>query len=635
MALFKKLAVITLTGALGLFLFVFFTPAVAGHQLVPSTTIKSQGVDDAGVGGSGQSSRIRNEGKHNPKERVATGRPTKLSLNAGSNGSPLSTVSASSFQFTPSPLALGGTSNTWTVPAGPTRVYVKVEFSSFQQFKPTSSGPITVFWYPTASSTTKQKYEIRQRDDSSVLFGDSAANHAKAGSRVWIEVANDAFAAESPLVTLTFHSGTNHNGTEIAGATVQKQARPFTPVSGSANADATADTVTLTWSVGGGQGTPTPDHYEVVVPGSVANAAPLFSNTNVDDSSFQPSVVINNSRTALGTGSHTAEVRHCNAVGGCSDPLSINFTVPPAPTPAFQFTPSPIALGGTSNTWTVPAGPTRVYVKVEFSSFQQFKPTTSGPITVFWYPTASSTTKQKYEIRQRDDSAVLFGDTSTNHAKAGSRVWIEVADDAFAAESPLVTLTFHSGTDHTGTEIAGATVQKQARPFTPVSGSASADATADTVTLTWSVGGGQGTPTPDHYEVVVPGSADNTFPGFSNTNVDDSSSSTSLVINNSRTVLGTGVSHRRSAPLQRRGRMLRAPVHQLHRASGADAGFPVHAEPYSTGRHQQHLDRSHGSHQGLREGGVLRSFPAKRHWLRPHQHILVCRQFTECPTTTV
>ena len=116
-----------------------------------------------------------------------------------------------------------------------------MEYSSFQQFKPTTSGPITVFWYAGASSTAKQKYEIRQRDDSSVLFGDSGANHAKAGSRVWIEVANDAFAAESPLVTLTFHSGTDHNGTEIATATVQKQAKPFTPISGSADADATAD----------------------------------------------------------------------------------------------------------------------------------------------------------------------------------------------------------------------------------------------------------------------------------------------------------------------------------------------------------------------------------------------------------
>ena len=339
MALFKKLAVITLTGALGLFLFVIFTPAVAGHQLVPSTTIKSQGVDEDGVGGSGQSSRIRKDGKHNPKERVATGRPTKLSLNAGSNGSHVSTVSASSFQFTPSPLALGGTSNEWTVPAGANNVYAKVEFSSFQQFKPTSSGPITVFWYPTASSTTKQKYEIRQRDDSSVLFGDSAANHAKAGSRVWIEVADDAFAAESPLVTLTFHSGTDHTGAEIAGATVQKQAKPFTPVSGSASADTAADTVTLTWSVGAGLGTPTPDHYEVVVPGSADNTFPGFSDTNVDDSSLQPSVVIEDARTDLGVGEHIAEVRHCNAVGGCSEPLSISFTVPPAPTPAFQFTP--------------------------------------------------------------------------------------------------------------------------------------------------------------------------------------------------------------------------------------------------------------------------------------------------------
>lgn len=112
MALFKKLAMTTITGALGLFLFVIFTPAVAGHQLSPSTTAKSQGVGDDGVRGPAQSSRIRKEGEPNPKERVVTGRPTKLSLNAGSNDSPLSTVSASSFQFTPSPTALGGTSNT-------------------------------------------------------------------------------------------------------------------------------------------------------------------------------------------------------------------------------------------------------------------------------------------------------------------------------------------------------------------------------------------------------------------------------------------------------------------------------------------------------------------------------------------
>ena len=106
----------------------------------------------------------------------------------------------------------------------------------------------------------------------------------------------------------------------------------------------------------------------MVIPDTSNPSTPLYSNLNVDDSTTPTTLTISNARALGLEGSHAAEVRHCNAAGGCSLPLNITFTLPaPSTATVFQFTPSPLALGGTSNVWTIPTGVTSVYVDVDFS----------------------------------------------------------------------------------------------------------------------------------------------------------------------------------------------------------------------------------------------------------------------------
>ena len=54
------------------------------------------------------------------------------------------------------------------------------------------------------------------------------------------------------------------------------------------------------------------------------------SDLNVDDSTTPTTLTISNARALGLEGSHTAEVRHCNAAGGCSLPLNITFMVTPS-----------------------------------------------------------------------------------------------------------------------------------------------------------------------------------------------------------------------------------------------------------------------------------------------------------------
>ena len=72
-------------------------------------------------------------------------------------------------------------------------------------------------------------------------------------------------------------------------------------------------------------------------------------------------------------------------------------------------------------------------------------------------------------------------------AAAGSLVRVDVDNDAFDASVAFVTLTFHSGSDTTGPEIARAIVQKESRPYAPTNGSGSVDATNGSVTLSWGI----------------------------------------------------------------------------------------------------------------------------------------------------
>ena len=418
-------------------------------------------------------------------------------------------VTSQVFQFTPSPLALGGQSNVWTVPSGVTSVYVDVDFST-GNVKDSDAGDININRVSSSGSVLSTLKEVDNENDSGTLTG------VTAGSRIRIDVDSDAFDAGAALVTLTFHSGTSSSGAVKARATVQKEQRPYSPTSGSASVDATADTVSLTWSPGAPRVNANPDHYEVVIPNSSDSANPLYVNRNVAgsaDPNTLTTLTISSAASRGLTGTHTAEVRHCNAAGGCSlVALSIAFTLPQAPAnTVFMFTPSPLALGGTSNVWTVPSGVTSIYVDVDFS-IDSAKDGDAGEIKIKRV-SSGGTELSTLEVDNENDSGVLTG------ATAGSMIRIEVDNNAFDHAAALVTLTFHSGSSSSGAVKARATIQKEQRPYAPTNGSSSVDATADTITLSWGPGAPRQYANPDHYEVVVPNSSDPSNPLYVNRNV--------------------------------------------------------------------------------------------------------------------
>ena len=231
------------------------------------------------------------------------------------------------FQFSPSPLALGGASNVWTVPAEVTSVYVDVSFSS-GYVKDTGAGDIEINRVDS-SDTVLSTLEVDNENDSGTL------TDAAAGSLIRIDVENDAFDTSYALVTLTFHSGSDDTGPELARATVQKESRPYSPTAPSTgtswSVDDAAGSVTLSWGPGAARLGSNPDHYEVVVRDTSNPSTPLYSNLNVDDSANPATLIISGARTLGLEGAHTAEVRHCNTAGGCSLPFSITFTLAPLP----------------------------------------------------------------------------------------------------------------------------------------------------------------------------------------------------------------------------------------------------------------------------------------------------------------
>ena len=224
------------------------------------------------------------------------------------------------FQFTPNHLALGERSNVWTVPSSVTNIYVDVDFSTGSR-NDSNVGAIDINRVDS-SGAVLNTLTVDAESDSGRLPG------AMSGSRIRIDVDNDAFDADAGLVTLTFHSGSNATDPVLARATVQTEERPAIQVSGSATVNEAVGTITLTWTEGTTPTGSNPHHYEVVISDSSNPSTPLYSNDNVTATSL----TISDAGTLGLEGTHTAEVRHCNAAGGCSQSLSITFTYTPFPT---------------------------------------------------------------------------------------------------------------------------------------------------------------------------------------------------------------------------------------------------------------------------------------------------------------
>ena len=221
------------------------------------------------------------------------------------------------FAFTPGPLALGGTSNVWTVPSRANNgVYVDLEFAEGAAKNP-GAGMINV----QVLGTNGEGQTTRSMNDEH----DVGSVGASAGSRVRVTVDNNAFDLQYSLVTLTFHSGIDATGLTLARATVQKERQPSAPVSGDWSVDSTAGSLTLSWEAGPARLGAQPHHYEVEIPDPSNTDTLLYSERNVAGTRH----VIDNLMTRGLEGVHTARVSHCNAAGGCSDELPIGYTTNP------------------------------------------------------------------------------------------------------------------------------------------------------------------------------------------------------------------------------------------------------------------------------------------------------------------
>ena len=223
------------------------------------------------------------------------------------------------FQFTPSPLELGASSNVWEVPPGVSSVYLDVTFSSDSLLDNPSRNIKVQLLAPDGTSAQSTR-EVANENHRGVIAG------AGGGSRIRIDVDQDAFDTQAALVTLSFRSG-SANGTEIATAKVQTEARPSAPRDGSAIVDDEAGSVTLSWTAGPAVANSRPHHYEIVI----GSGEPQYTSGRINGLQH----LIQDARSLGLAGAQATLVHHCNAAGGCSLPLPIQYTMldlVPAPT---------------------------------------------------------------------------------------------------------------------------------------------------------------------------------------------------------------------------------------------------------------------------------------------------------------
>lgn len=123
------------------------------------------------------------------------------------------------------------------------------------------------------------------------------------------------------------------------------------------------------------------------------------------------------------------------------------------PITVFNYSPNPLSPGASSNIWTVQSGVTSVYVEVYFSAGEDL----TGAIKIQRVTSTGAlwTPETTYRIASHNDGGLI------PNAQAGWHLRVDVDSNASAAEAPLATLDFHSGTGITGTRIASAFVQME------------------------------------------------------------------------------------------------------------------------------------------------------------------------------
>lgn len=334
-------------------------------------------------------------------------------------------------------LALGGSSNIWTVPRNAVPVYMKVDYAvgSLKD----ALGDIEINVFDTTGALIWVSV-IDSEDDSAVL------RYAASGYGIRIKADKDAFDTESSLVNITFHrrSSTrdhaNFDGAVLAKVAVQKERRPSKPVNGSAATNTDNDSITLTWSKGRLLQGAKPHHYEVRIRNPNPPSNLRYRNTSISDSSNPTTLTITKAKERELAGKHTAEVRHCNAGGGCSEALEIEFTfqVPtPDPTPTTPGT-APAPTSVTTQTGTLPhiiwvswnrvAGATRYKMEVRADGTDNWTEAYSGSrhIDKIVSRLNCGGTKYFFRVSARGDGMTLsetFGPTSKPVSETTISCW--------------------------------------------------------------------------------------------------------------------------------------------------------------------------------------------------------------------
>ena len=224
------------------------------------------------------------------------------------------------FRFTSSslnsPMVPGDVSVVWDIPVGASRaVYLDVDFPDGTD-REDEWGDLRVLTSLEGVSTGVTT--VGEEGDSALL------SSAVINSQVRVDVPEDFFDRTPGEVVLNFRFR-NRSGPALATAAIRSEAQPATPLNGTVSVDQPGDSVTLAWTAGTQPSGANPDHFTVVVPGE-QGAAPLYSGLENSD---ELQVVIDGAGDLGLSGNHTAEVRHCNAAGGCSEALRIPFYLAP------------------------------------------------------------------------------------------------------------------------------------------------------------------------------------------------------------------------------------------------------------------------------------------------------------------
>ena len=220
-------------------------------------------------------------------------------------------------QITPDPLELGEISDEWEIPRGVTDILASAQTDGTPD---PDAGEITI------KIIGIHGIPIRSLKVSQTAQTTSTGIERGRERGIRVQADPDLFNDGAKPVSLTFYFGTSTNGVVLATASIQAEARPAVPTASTPAAfDGLNQSLTLSWNPGTQPTGTNPDHYQVTIPDIEAPFTTTTTALTVPDITEE-----------VAAGTHSAQVRHCNRTGGCSNPLAIPLTLP-AGTPKIRI----------------------------------------------------------------------------------------------------------------------------------------------------------------------------------------------------------------------------------------------------------------------------------------------------------